>query len=168
VNGLPETSVTVEINVHDTGAAATLPGNYGATTTVDLAATPIDDLRDYPLSVWQVIHLLAPYDNAVPMLSAAFPHHSAPVQFAWEALAGAVRYELVIAKAADAPHAVIEVARAASLTETQYAASLQASDTGTHYDFSITAFNADDERIGYYLTTYTDGHGTDYSFKVTD
>jgi hypothetical protein len=168
VNGLPATSVTIEINVHHTGDTETLPGNYSATTTVDLAATSIDDLRDYPLSVWQVIHLLAPYDNALPMTSAALPHHRAPVLFAWEALVGAARYDLVIAKAADFPHAVLEVARAASLTNTQYEASLQASDAGTHYDFSITALNADDERIGYYLTTYMGGHGTDYSFTVTD
>lgn len=162
---LPDKKIGININYHLAGSTETLPGNYSGWEVVDLPVLTPGEIESYNLNVYEIIHLLEPYDNDQRTLRIGppYPAHSTPVTFSWASVNGTDHYEVKINECNDPPsYSLIQNIASENLTGTDYTTVLPASASETHYEVSIYAYNSADVLIGQYMTTYTNGHGLEF------
>jgi len=176
LGGLPVGPITVSLVFHLTGTASTLPGNYRGSSFPDLSQMTAQECADYQLDALYALHQERPWDNSGIDFALApaspYPVHSGHVVLEWDAVAGADHYTIGIVKYRDEEHPLgfgyVEAIAAATTQETYYSIELDDSAEFEHYHTSITAYNASNVTIAYYATTYTNGYGSDYRFKVLE
>jgi hypothetical protein len=138
---------------------------YGVTANLEGGALVYVDLN-----FQKVIWLQSPYDNDQVTLTIGSPHpvHQSPIQFSWQAIPEAEEYFVTINRYTSDPYAYIDTAiqESVSLPGIELnLAQLPLSAPGEHYQFSVHAMDASGA-VGYYMTTYTNGHGWDYRFRL--
>lgn len=176
VGNLPVGPVTVALIFHVTGATDTLPGNYRSSASPDLSQLTSEQCADYPIDALLIIHQTSPWDNSGIDFATApadpYPVHSRHVVYQWDAVPGADHYEIGITKFRDTEHpqgfGYIEYITIETIQAASYTIDLEDSAQLEHYHSYITAYNAGNETIAYYSTTYTNGYGSDYRFKVQE
>jgi hypothetical protein len=165
--GLPMGPIGISVEYHITGSAPTKPGNYRAWTTLDLSLLTTPEATDFALKTYEIMHLTDPFDNDQEAVLNTYPAHASPVTFTWEPVEGAVRYAVTVAEYQNDPYGLIgQVVDDESISGTSKTCELATSAEGTHYEFGLTAYNDQDEMVGYYMTTYGGGYGWDYRFTV--
>ena len=153
----------------------TLPGNYRRVVGVDISQLNDSELSHFDIDLYYIIHLLRPWDNnAIEFYT--FPKDPYPVfmandiDFEWEPVPGAVEYVLEVDVKRDPSHPAgygrIETATTVTTAENSCTIRLEGSYQDEHYDVGISAYDADDIKIGHYMTTYKNGYGWDYRFVI--
>jgi len=172
VGNLPEGPITVSMIYHLTGSTSTLPGNYRAHAYPDLSQLSTEERADYPIDALLIIHQTSPWDNSGIDFATApadpYPVHSRHVVYQWDAVAGADHYAFVITTLRDTDFGFVEYVVNTTTQETSYTVDLEDSAESEHYHSYFTACNAENEVIASYMTTYTNGYGGDYRFKVQE
>jgi hypothetical protein len=175
VTGLPGGPMGMAISFHVTGDQPTLPGNYRIFHPLDLSTIPRNECCAHDVDLWQIMHLTRPWDNSLVEFPTGhgddtYPRHPSPLTFAWEPLPAAASYELRVGESRNPDHPdgyghirwVLNETSAA----TPFTADLEASAPGTHYELELYARDAGGGRVGQIMTTFTNGHGWDYRFRV--
>ncbi len=159
--------------IHTTGSESTLPGNYrSAYHPFDLTTMTDYEKENFDINFHEIMHMTSPWDNnnIESATSDPYPEHQPGIIFEWEPVTGAVEYELTIKTYRDSSHpsgyGYVSEQVDFTTTDTSYLAVLPNSETDEHYQTTINARNGSGKMIGLYLTTYTDGSGPTYRFKV--
>jgi len=151
-------SVGVFISYNLTGGSRSLPGNYDFFRVVNEGDAGICDIE-----MCKIMHLLEPWDNMNTIINGdPLVEYLSPLKFAWDGVAGATRYEVIIWKRTPTSCYSIEYV---SMQSTVYTTTLEKSATDECYEFEVTAYNGTDV-IGYIMTTFSTGWGWDYDFKI--
>ena len=170
VSGLPNGPFLMYPSIHETGEAVTFPGNFKAwITTVDLSTLSDAEAASYDLQISKIIHLTKPFDNSgYTSWPPPYPQYDSPLFFQWEAITGATRYNICITKYGDSLNSFMEYVIQQSTTSTSIECTLTSSGDQTHYHFSVRAYNAGNDMVGYYYTTCHPGggYGAHYKFKI--
>jgi len=162
VSGLPNGPIGIALSIHETGESSTFPGNFRSFTNVDLSTLSPTEATSYNLDVAKIIHLIKPFNNAwYASGNPPYPEHGSPLLFVWKPITGATHYDVLIKKYRDSPYAFLERVLKQSTTSTSINCTLKSSEPNTHYEFSVSAYP-----IAFYMTTYMNGHGWDYRFKI--
>jgi hypothetical protein len=152
------------------GSQTTLAKSYRKQITFDTTVVSNQDIE-----LQQIIHLVSPWNNGQVEFS-TYPYspysiHYSPVQFTWEAVSGANDYEIRIDKYRDPDHpngyGFIETILNENTSNTSFSQILSPSPSFEHYEFAVIAYE-DEKVLGYYMTTYINGSGRDYRFKISD
>ena len=166
VSGLPNGPVFISLTIHETGEVVTFPGNFKDMTTFDLSTLSDTEAASYDLQISKIIHLTKPFDNSgYTSWPPPYPQYDSPLLFQWDAITGATRYDISIAKHADSHNSFMEYVIQQSTTSTSIECTLTSSGDQTHYQFSVYAYNAGNDMVGYDMTTYNGGSGA-YKFKI--
>ena len=163
--------IGIQISFNITGTRATLPGNYRVWKVVDVETLSEAARNAYDIELNMLIHLIAPWDNNnIELGIGSYQYHSAPLLFEWDAVTGATNYSISIEKMRDSDHpegyGTIETTLSeGELLETSFLVDLEQNGEYEHYEFEVTGYD-NDSRIAHYMTTYINGVGWDYRFKV--
>jgi len=176
ISGLPNGPIGISLSIHETGESSTFPGNFRSFTGVDLSTLSPSEATSYDIEIAKIIHLTEPFDNAwYASNNPPYPEHGSPLLFVWKPITGADHYDVLIQKYKDSPYAFVEEVVKQSTTSTSISFTLKSSEANsflgysqTHYEFSVRAYNADNNEIGFHMTSYMNGHGWDYRFKIND
>jgi len=169
---LPSDAIGISVRFHVVGSRATLPGNYDAWQVVGINQLTPAQRGTYDISTQQIIHLSSPWDNNGIDFSTfdPYPSHRSPVEFQWDSVPGASEYRIAIWRCRDASHpdgwGIIDIPVHESIQGNTYLATLDTSSNLQHYQFSVSAYSPTQTYLGNYLTTYTNGIGWDYGFKI--
>ena len=164
ISGLPNGPIGISLSIHETGERSTFPGNYRSFSGVDLSTLSPTEATSHDLDVAKIIHLTEPFDNACyAPESPPYPEHTSPLRFTWEPITGESYYDVHLDKYRDSPYAFVENVVKQSTSSTSFNCTLPASEANTHYEFSVSAYP-----IAFYMTTYMNGHGWDYRFKINN
>jgi len=168
VSGLPNGPVSISLTIHETGEVATFPGNFRSWSTVDLSTLSENEASNYDLKMSKIIHLTKPFDNSgYASWTPPYPQHDSPLLFQWDPITGATRYDISIAKYGDSLNSFMEYVIQQSTTSTSIECTLTSSGDQNDYQFSVHAYNAGNDMVGYYMTTYNGGgYGANYKFKI--
>jgi len=123
----------------------------------------------------QIIHLTSPWNNDSVKPRIAIGdyniHNNIPLTFQWDIIDEATGYDVIIDKYRDSDHPDgydrINTRVHEYVATNSFIANLPQSDVDEHYEFTVNAYNKS-QKIAYYMTTYTNGHGWDYRFKITN
>jgi hypothetical protein len=156
----------IQIAFHVTGVRATLPGNYRAWKTWD-SSMP----SQFDINVPLILHLVEPWDNSYithwPI--GEYPQHASPLHFDWDGMTGSVEYRIRIDRYRDPEHpsgyGYIDTILNQNISYTSFINSLNSSASFEHYEFKLLAYE-NNVLIGYYTTSYSNGLGWDYRFKI--
>jgi hypothetical protein len=176
LGNLPVGPILVSLTFHLTGSASTLPGNYRTNNFPNLSQLTAEQCANYQLDALYTLHQVRPWDNSGIDFAVApaspYPVHSGHIVLEWDAVTGADHYEIGITKNRDEEHPLgfgyVETIVTTTTEETFYSIELDDSAEFEHYHSSITAYNAGNVVIAHYATTYTNGYGGDYRFKVLE
>lgn len=146
----------------------TLPGNYWFQTSLYDCST-LPTTTAYDLHAWEILHLLAPQDNAAvdPSIT-ALASQASPLVFSWEApIPGAV-YKYSVEYYKDSPFKYVGIAiPTTSTTDTQVSLNLPVSAAGEHYQFYLDAYDSAGNQVGEFRRTSSGGYSWDYRFKIS-
>lgn len=172
---LPDSNVGISVTYHVDGKTKKLPGNYDLWLVVDLRELSADCRKDSELPMEKILRLKSPADNEaiLPDDTRGYPSHESPVPFRWEALEGAASYQVMVSECRDSGHAKYasgcDRCTSVLILQTLYpyaTASLPPSQDLTHYEFKLVAADASSRPLGKLMTTYDNGYGWDYRFRV--
>ncbi len=175
ISGLPLHKVTINLRFHLRGATVTLPGNYHGSSTPDIGSLTPGELANYDIDERLIIHMTSPWDNdAIEFYTypgSPYPAHASSVFFQWDAIPAADEYSLIIQKYRDLDHpsgyGYVGDTLDVRTFNTFWDAPLAPSEPDEHYQAWIRAYNlVTYETIATYMTTYTNGYGGDYRFKL--
>jgi hypothetical protein len=174
ISGLPKHNLVLFFIFHIQGEQSTLPGNYRIYIHVDVNNLSRWDKLHFDVGMEYIIHMVTPWDNGnvdfYGYPDDPYPVHSNPFVFIWERVIGAKRYEFLIFTCRDPDHpggyGFESLIVDAILDENYYAIELPPSEYQEHYEATILAYNGYGEKIGKFMTTYENGYGWDYRFKV--
>ncbi len=171
---LPAEKMGLMISFPISGDDITTPTNFRTWHMVDFENNR-DPLTDYHIQMQQIMHLTAPWDNFDYYGKQKIRHYHTyqnPIYFQWDPVWQATRYELLVSIFKDDyhpdGHSYVVYLNYPMVEETYYWAELPPSNVGEHYEVSIKAFNDEDQIVGYYLTSFTNGHRWEYPFKVSN
>lgn len=174
---LPEENIAVLTIYHLQGTHSTLPNNYRGLEGVDIPSLSPIQLANFSLDVEMIMHMTDPWDNEnidfYTYPTSPYPVHGKLILFDWDLVPTAQDYRFVIQHYRDPNHPsgygyIDTVYDYSGLLATSYTVDLDLPDPQTHYEVYVEAYNASDVRIGYYMTTYKNGYGWDYRFKVRE
>ncbi len=160
------------------GTRITLPGNYRGYGYYDLPnLTPEIYGSSYIYRTSHntkiIMHQTKPWNNSLIDTRIGDPYryrrHSSPVVFDWDNVNGAVKYGVRIDRRRDSDHALLATIRNEhNLIASTWTEGLLNSSyiTPNHYEVTYFAYNGDGDQIGDYQTTYINGSGVNYRFKV--
>jgi len=169
VSGLPNEPFLMYPSIHETGEVATFPGNFKsyAMTTVDLSTLSDAEAASYDLQISKIIHLTKPFDNSgYTSWPPPYPKYDSPLLFQWDAITGATRYNISIAKYGDPLNNFMEYVIQQSTTSTSIECTLTSSGDNDHYQFKVYGYNDDNDKVGHYYTTYIGRAYPEYEFKI--
>lgn len=172
---LPDSNVGISVTYHLDGKNKTLPGNFDLWLAVDLRELSAGSRKDFELPMEKIMRLKYPTDNAtiLPNDTQGYPSYGSPIPFRWEALEGATAYHVTVSECRDPGHAIYisgcDRCTMVLFLQTLYpyaTASLPPSQDLTHYEFKLVAADGSNRPLGKLMTTYDNGHGWDYRFRV--
>jgi len=178
IDGLPPEQVGINVWFHAVGEKPTLPGNYRTWQIVDMKELTSRNQLHADIDVSQIIHMTGPWDNDAMEFSTRDPVHTyqGRILFQWDPVWQAKSYIFSITRKRDPDHRDgygqhLEIIVYKFITDPFYTVDLEPSKELEHYTFNVTALDGSDRlanRLGHYMTTYTNGHVWEYRFKVTD
>lgn len=175
ITNLPNKKVTLSMVFHLHGSASTLPGNYRGAAYPDIPNLTPGELANYDIDERLVIHMTSPWDNDAIEFAifpgSPYPAHNSPVWFQWDAVPGRDEYSFIIKKYRDPDHpsgyGYISTVLDTRILNTFWNALLDPSGPNEHYQAEIQAWNLTaNKTIAFYMTTYTNGYGVQYRFKL--
>lgn len=175
ITGLPLHIVTISLRFHLHGATETLPGNYHGAAYPDIGSLTSGELANYDIDERLIMHMTSPWDNdAIEFATfpgSPYPAHNSPVPFQWDAVPGRDEYSFVIKKYRDPDHpsgyGYISTVLDTRILTTSQNPLLDPSALNEHYQMEVNAWNLTaNDTIAFYMTTYTNGYGVQYRFKV--
>lgn len=172
IDGIPDDFVCVSIIFHTSGTFNTQAGNYHCTQWLSPGDMTEEERLNNDINMQLIMHTTEPFDNSLigPSVYQPDPVRKAPVVFRWDPIYTADYYLLYIDVYRDDNHplgwACVERICEESTMSTSYIADLPLSNPMEHYQATIETYNASNDKIAYYMTTYSDGSGWDYRFKV--
>jgi hypothetical protein len=168
ISGLPDASMMIVMRF-EAGGGQNRPGNFEVAKLVKLPLLSDAEAADYELASRMLLHLVEPWDNRFTAES-NMVYNCEPFAFAWEAVPGATKYQVMLTSYRDSEHPAgfgyIGTLEDLWTTELSYDPALAPSAELEHYQFYLTGYNDADELLGALNFVFPDGYGIDYRFKV--
>jgi hypothetical protein len=168
ISGLPDASMMIVMHF-EAGGGENRPGNFEVSKLVNLPTLSDSTAAVYELASRTLLHLVEPWDNRFTTES-NMSYNCEPFRFAWEAVPGATKYQVMLRSYRDSEHPAgygyIGTLDDFWTTELSYDPTLAPSAELEHYQFYLTGYNDTNELLGALMIVFPGGYGMDYRFKV--